>query len=255
MGLYDELLADKPFCEEKIYSVTTGVVKENWEDKHPGMVKVEYFLGEKGKSITGWIPVASMYTGNSFGAYFLPEVGTEVVIAFNMGERSCPIVISSLWNEKNKLPANTPNKENTIKSFQTKGGHTVVFSEEKDKEKIEVKTKGELTITLEDKNQIITIADKKKENKLIINGKDGVIEVSAKKKLELSVGNKKLITLESDKVTIKAGNVAIEGSQGVKIKGQTFRAEGSTAEIKANGSLKLEASGVTQVKGGMVKIN
>ena len=29
--------------------VARGTVKENWDESHPGMVKVEMFLGEQGK--------------------------------------------------------------------------------------------------------------------------------------------------------------------------------------------------------------
>ena len=45
---------------DRICSVTTGLVKNNWDDKHPGMIQAEYFLGTQGKNVTGWMPVASM---------------------------------------------------------------------------------------------------------------------------------------------------------------------------------------------------
>lgn len=255
MGLYDELLMGKPAGEDRVYSITTGIVKENWEEKQPGKVKAEYFLGEGGKSVTGWVPVASPYAGNGYGAYLLPEVGAEVVIAFNMGDRNCPIIIGSLWNQKNQLPKETAGKENETKSFQTKGGHKVVFSEEKDKEKLEIQSPGGLRLCLLDSEKTITLSDTEGENKITISGKEGTLSLDAKKSITISVGGKKQLLIEGDKVTIKAGNLIMEGQQGVKLKGQTFNAEGTSMNLKAGGTLKLESSGMTEIKGSMVKIN
>lgn len=255
MGLYDELLMGKPDGEDRIYSITTGIVKENWEEKQPGKVKAEYFLGEGGKSVTGWVPVASPYAGNGFGAYLLPEVGAEVVIAFNMGDRNCPIIIGSLWNQKNQLPEETAQKENGTKLFQTKGGHKVLFSEEKDKEKLKIQTPGGLTLCLEDAEKTMILSDAEGENQITIGGKEGSLSMDAKKSITISVGGKKQILIEDDSVTIKAGNLILEGQQGVKLKGQTFHAEGTSMNLKAGGTLKMESSGMTEVKGSMVKIN
>ena len=43
---------------QRMFSVTTGKVVKNWDDKHPGMVQVEIFLGEGGKNRTDWVRVA-----------------------------------------------------------------------------------------------------------------------------------------------------------------------------------------------------
>ena len=62
MGIFDELLPGGNSDSGKINGVATGIVKENWDDKHQGMVKVEYSIGERGKSISGWMPVMSSST-------------------------------------------------------------------------------------------------------------------------------------------------------------------------------------------------
>lgn len=266
MGLMD-LIDDRSELKQQdvpgyCFSVTTGIVKENWDDKNPGMVKVEYFLGEKGKSVSGWIPVASPYAGNNCGFYLFPEIGAEVVIAFNMGNPNCPIVIGSMWNKQVKRPENTGNKENDLKKIKTKGGHEIIFSEEKKKESLKIITPGELTVILEDEKQSITIKDKTGKNKVIINGKNGEISLEADKKLALKAGGKTLITAESDKVTVKAGTVSIEGSQGLNLKGQNLKLDGkmtnikgTSLEIKADGSLKVQSNGIAEIKGTMLKLN
>ena len=59
MGMFDDLLdSGKTYNRtEQIPGIVTGIVKENWDEKHKGQLKVEYNLGEEGKNLTGWVPV------------------------------------------------------------------------------------------------------------------------------------------------------------------------------------------------------
>lgn len=254
MGFMDELLQTREE-QDRVYGVVTGIVKENWDEEHPGQVKVEYFFGEDGKNVSGWVPVAMPYTADGAGMYFLPEIGNEVVIAFQLGDRNCPIVMGSLWNQKVKQPENTAVKENMIKKIRTAAGHEICLGGEAGKETIEIHTPKKLSILLDDENQKVVVTDEKNKNQISLLAKDGAISLDGEKKLELKVGGKSLITLEKDKVTINAGTVEVKAGQSLKLEGQSLNVKGSSVEIKADGSLKAEASGVTQVKGAMVKIN
>ncbi len=254
MGLFDELL-ERPKEENRMFSVITGIVRENWDKEHPGQVKVEYFLGEKGKSGSSWVPVAMPYIWDKAGMYFLPEVGSEVVVAFQMGDRNSPIVIGSLWNKEMVLPEKTANEKNSIKKIRTKGGHEIIFSEEEKKEYMEIHTPGAMTVSLSDEKKEIAISDADKKNRIFISGEKGTVTVDGEKKLELSIGGQSLVTLEKDKVTITAGTISLKAKQSLKLQGQTTDIKGSSVQIKADGSLKAESSGVAQIKGSMVKIN
>ncbi|NLL17601.1 MAG: hypothetical protein GX262_01090 [Clostridia bacterium] len=257
MGMFEELLTLNSAVDDKVHSVTTALVKENWHKDYPGMVKVEMFLGEAGKNVTGWIPVMSMYGGKDFGYYSLPEVGSEVVVAFNMGDRNCPIVIGTLWNNNNTLPPETAVEKNVIKRFKTKGGCEVVFDDEENKQKIEIKTPGGFGIIIEDEAKSVTLHDASGKNGIVINEKDGTIQIKADKKITLSVGGSDVISLDGTgkSATIKTNNVKVEAVQNLELKGQSDKIEGSMIKINAQGSMELSSSGVTQVKGSMVKIN
>lgn len=239
---------------ENIPSVTTGVVKQNHEDKHPGMVQVDYFLGQEGKNVSGWVPVASPYAFNDCGLYLLPEVGAEVVIAFNMGDRNCPIVIGSLWNSKNAREGDVAQKENTIKRFKTKGGCLVDFSDEKGKEKIAIQTPKELSVKIEDEKELITIADKESKNKIIINAKEGSISVKADKTITLESGSSK-VTLDSSGVKIKGDAINLEAGNNLNLKGTNVKVDGTQTTVSGQSKLDVTSSGMTSVKGSMVKLN
>lgn len=235
--------------------VVTGRVKENWDKKQPGKIRVEYYLGQKGKMVTQWLPVMSQYVAPSAGAYFLPEVGTEVIIAFLMGRADCPVVLGCLWSSSAPLDKELPKEKNPTKSFKTKGGHEIVFSDEAKKEKLTVKTPGGLTVDLNDEKKTVTIKDKDGKNTLTLDSGKGTFFMDAEKKATLSIGGTAVFTMEKNQVTIKSGAVSLEGSQSLKLKGQTAQVQGSQLQVKADASMKLESGGMTEVKGAMVKIN
>ena len=243
--------------EETINSVTTGLVKENWDKEHPGMLKVEYFLGTKGKNVTGWVPVAIPYAFKECGMYALPEIGSEVVIAFNMGDRNCPIVIGCLWNNKNTLPKDTAMQENTIKKFRSKAGNEIILDDTKDKEKIQIHTAKGLELGLDEENSSISISDKDKKNSLLISAKEGTISILADKKIELKAGKNTTICLDgsSNKISIKADSVEIEPMKALSLKSQNVQLEGADTKINGKSKVDLQANGVLQIKGSMVKIN
>lgn len=262
MALLGSLLSGQ--YEGTVPGVALGTVKENWDDKHQGMLKIELFLGEQGKSITGWAPVMAHYAGRDYGSYFLPEVGQAVVVAFEQGEKSCPIVIGALWDKKNTLPKKTANQKNTIKRLRTKGGCEVVFDDEKGKENILVTTPAKLSLCLDDEKKRMTIKDEKGENAVTLDCKDGNIAVRAKNKITFSIGTKEVLVMDKNNVKITNQNIKQEAKGTFSADGQNLKLaakanvniEGRAGvAAKANGSMKLQSSGILEVKGGMVKIN
>lgn len=255
MGMFQEWMDNG--ADERICSVTTGLVKNNWDQEHPGMIKAEYFLGTQGKNVTGWIPVVVPYAAKDCGMYALPEIGSEVVIAFNMGNRNCPIVIGCLWNQKNTIPKETADDKNTIKRFKTKGGSEIIFDEKKGKEKITIHTPSEMHITIDDEEEKILLEDKKKKNSIGICIKEGVVSIAADKKIELKADGKQMLLLDgkSGTITAKTDAIKLDTTKSMKMKSQSVKIEGAQMEIKGNSKIALQSSGVAELKGSMVKIN
>lgn len=275
MGLFDEMLETdetEDGGQANINGVAIGVVKENWDKDHPGMIKAEISLGSSGKNLTDWIPVAVPYAGKEFGTYFLPEIGSQVLLAFHMGDINCPIVIGSLWNQTDVVPPETANEKNTVKKIKTKGGNVITISEESGKEKISIQTKGELKAELDDENQKIIVQDKEGKNAISIDAKNGTMNFKSEKKAVFNINGQPMLTLDGEgkAVKIKAGKIEIEADQSLTMKGQTAGLDGNSLKIqgqqleltakasmaiKANASLKAESSGMTEIKGSMLKLN
>ncbi len=240
----------------KFTGVTIGVVTENFNDKFPGMVKVSLVLGVEGENVTDWVRVMTPYAGNGYGMYMLPEIGDEVVVAFHLGEISKPIVIGSIWNGKQEIPAETALKDNIVKRIKTKGGHEIVFKEKASEEELIIHTPANNTIILHDKEEKITIADSKSKNTVMIETKSGKISVTAEKVISLDAGGASLELNGSGKsITMKSDNITIQATKALKLKGQTLNAEGNMTTIKGSSTGKFEAGSMLTLKGGMVKIN
>ena len=240
----------------KCSGVMRAVVKENWNEEQPGKVLVEFLTGEQGKNNTKWLPVLQPYCGNGYGFYFHPEINTEVVVGSLMGDINSLMVLGSLWNQVDALPADTAGENNTIKRIRTKGNHEIIFDDDEESAKIQIYTGNKLYIELNDKEECISIFDEAKENGLQINAKDGEFHIHAKKKIVLSAGDKDAIVINgSNKVTIEANQIEEKGTQNFQMQTQKLEINGDMTELKASGSMKINSSGMTEIKGSMVKIN
>ena len=258
MDVYDELLSgamEAHSREEREYGIVLGTVSKTYDSSKPGMIQVEYLLSPDGTATSDWMKFMTPYAGKESGIYFLPEKGTEVVVAFDHGDRSCPVALGCLWTKKVPVPKECADADNTVKKILTKGGSQIFFHDKKDKEEIEITTPGGLKIQMADDQESVIIQNKSGKTKITIDGKGGSIKLDAEKKLELAVGGKSQLTIDSSAVTIKNGSVNVTADQSLKLKGQTAALQGSSTEIKADSSLKLEATAVAELKGNMVKIN
>jgi phage gp45-like len=77
----------------KYLSSSTGTITSIDKNKYMAKVMLEP-LGYE----TGWLPISSIYTGNEFGWFALPAIGTEVTVEFEMGNPNCGKVMLSNFN-------------------------------------------------------------------------------------------------------------------------------------------------------------
>ncbi len=275
MSLYGELFDTEKAKDEEsglMAGIVLGEVVENWDKDHPGMVKVQVLLGAAENNDIGWVPVATAYAGNAYGVYLLPEIGSQVLIAFHMGQIKSPYVIGCLWNQKNVLPADAANEKNTVKTILTKGGNCIAVSDEEGKERITLKTKGGLCAELDDEKQKLALFDKNRENALYLDSKEGTITLESKKKAVFMVGKKEWLAYDANasKLTVKADHIRVEAGQKLELKGQNTNLSGGNTAIsgqnvkieaqaslalKGTASLKAESSGLTELKGSLLKLN
>lgn len=259
MNFYDELLESKEENDTQGTVTAPGllnaVVKEVWNEDHKGMIKVEYLLGEKDYKTSDWVRVMTPYGGKEYGNYWLPEIDTEVVVGFIQGNLNMPVVLGCLWNDTDTQPTDIMNENNDTKTIMTKAGNKITFTDTEEKEKITVETPAGLTAVLDDEAKSITLQDKDKKNQVLIDCDGGNITLAADTAIKLTAGGTEVLTAKSDTVTVKCDTVELKTSKTLTLKGGSAELSGTDVKVKSSGNLGLQGSGVTQVKGSMVKIN
>jgi hypothetical protein len=112
--------------QNKFYGVTVGRVINVADPMFLSRVQVQLpFLDSL--DLSPWARVAVPMAGPTHGAYFIPNVGDEVLVAFEHGDVSAPYIIGSLWNVQNLPPLPSPLAQ--IRTLRTLVGNQIVFSE------------------------------------------------------------------------------------------------------------------------------
>ena len=89
-----------------------------------GTYTVDYLsMGSEGYTSA---PARVMMTmaGDRRGTYFMPEIGDEVVVAFEGGDTSFPIILGAVWNDEAPPPDQAqPSTENNVRTIVSCSGH------------------------------------------------------------------------------------------------------------------------------------
>lgn len=264
-GIPSTVSVGRPRIESSVAKVT-----DNKDPKKLGRVRVKF---DWGSQPTPWLRIVWPHAGKDRGFYFVPEIGDEVMVGFEMGHEAFPYVLGSLYNGKNAQTGKFDDKDK-LKVIRTISGNEILFDDN-----------GRLVIRNADNSMELSCKD------------DGVLTILTKGDMKLKAD--KTVTIESGTdMTIKAGgNMKVEAGQNHETKsGQDMKVEaGMKYELKSgmdmaiksgmntkmeaamnleakaglnaelSGGVQLKASGgamaefsagaMTTVKGGLVKIN
>lgn len=236
---------DQAFC-----GITVGIVSDIKDPEKKNRVKVRLLNRTDSLQETDYIRVMTPMAGKDYGALFLPEVGDEVLVGFVDGDFTSPYVLGSLYNTKAPGPGKVEEGKNQLRTIKSKTGHLLEWNDGEETPGLTLKTAGASALSMNDKEKTIALTDKDGTNLLKIDIGGGTVTLEAKTKLVLKCGGASIeLDGSGNQITIKAsGNIKLDGQQ-VDVSGK------SAVNVKASGQLNLEASGVTNVKGAMVKVN
>ena len=253
-------------------------VVENKDEQKLGRIRVQFPWQEiQSKEMkTPWLRIAVPYAGASKGHQFVPEIGEEVMVGFEMDNAEKPYIIGALYNGGNGKPDENwaVSKEedgttNNIKAIRTRNGHT-----------IEIHDKGD--------DGYIRIYDNKKENyiltfstdeKLIKLESTGNIELYAKNDIIMHAGHDINVKAGNDRNTYIGRNdsLTVDSNQFIRVNAnkdervnnklqvtaESIRIEAEkklleyseTHQQKASGSMKINAADLIEIKASIIKNN
>ena len=118
---------DKPVIPSIQTAVVTGPAGEEIHVDEHGRIKVHFHwdrVGALDENSSCWIRVEQAWAGPSWGFWWVPRIGMEVVIHFVDGDPDRPLATGCVYNGANLLPYELPAEKtkSTIKSNSTPGG-------------------------------------------------------------------------------------------------------------------------------------
>lgn len=229
--------------------LVVGVVTNNKDPDGLGRVRVKLpALSDEVDS--HWARVAMVGAGSGRGMVVLPQIDDEVLVGFEQGDLRKPFVLGGLWNSKTKPPVANDillgSASKVVQWSMVTGGHSLVLRGADDDPNKHFK------LSLSDAKTILYV------------GADKIEVVASNKPIEIKNGKASIVLTATGDVQISGENVKITANQDVTIEGLNVNTKaktgvkveaGTTLGLKGGASAKVEASGVTEVKGAMVKIN
>jgi uncharacterized protein involved in type VI secretion and phage assembly len=187
--------------------VAVAIVTENRDDQGLGRVKVR-FPWRLGDGESFWARVANFFAGPDYGSFAVPDVGTEVLVAFAGGQIEHPYVLGMLWNGEDRPPVGSVDAQNSKRQLTSRDKHEVVFKDEPNGG-VFVHTKDEARKVHLDGQGIVVGDDQGNEVKITSAG--GVMTIASNNKLGIK---SRIVEVEAEaSLTLKAGGtVTIQGA-------------------------------------------
>ncbi|GAA5024644.1 VgrG-related protein [Actinopolymorpha pittospori] len=235
-------------------SLTSGVfpaVVTNVADPEGlGQVRVKFpWLADTFE--TDWARVAQPGAGRGYGALVLPEVGDEVVVAFDRGSPERPIVLGGLYSP-NRPPGrgDVPNIDQASgkvgrRTLMTPSGSRLDIVDSPQKPGIWLRTgDGKCELGMAGKPTAVTLRS------------DGTVTVSAKNGITIDAGNGD-VTVTGSKIDLRAktGLTLNAGGGDVQVKGTNLDLAGNVAAKLTGVSVSVTGQGSAELKAPMVRIN
>ena len=188
-----------------------------------------------------WARVATLDAGKNRGTFFLPEVGDEVIVGCINNDPSHVVILGMVNSSAMPAPLTATNANNE-KGYVSREKIKMIFND--DEKSFKLETPGGNKITLSDQDELIKIEDQH-GNKITMESAGISIESASDLKLKAS-----------GDVTIDAVNITVTPSSNFSVSagGAEIKAGSGSVSLKAP-TAKVEGSGMTEIKGGLVKIN
>lgn len=168
-------------------------------DDHDGTGQVKVALpwapDTGAEAYEAWARLATLMGGNNRGSWIIPDVGDEVLVAFEGGDPRRPYVLGGLWNGKDKPPESMDAAGNNYKKvLRSRNGVKVTLDDTDGKEALTLETPGGQTVRISDGPSAIRISDAN-GNSIQLGASGITIQSSAK------------VTISASQVAVSAGLV------------------------------------------------
>ncbi len=216
--------------------VITAVVTNIADPDNLGRVKVK-FPSIPDEPESEWGRVLTVGGGADRGALFLPEVGDEVLVAFERGDTRRPVVLGGLFSTKNSLPGENPVAAGKVevRRLTSRVGHLVELSDASGSEYV--------------------LLQHGKKSHLIKFENDKVDITADSVPLKISNGQATIEMKQNGDIIIDGNKITIKGKMDVEIEGLNVKAKAQVnANVEGGAQLALKGTASAELSGGKVDI-
>jgi phage protein D len=224
--------------------VVVGQVSDAHDPERAGRVKLTFpWLSED--YVSDWARTLQPGAGKDRGWTVVPEVGDEVLVAFEQGDFSRPTVLGGLFNGVDTQadgPADLVDSGSGAvnrRSMVSRQGHRIdLLDQAGQHEGVRVATKDDkLVLNLDQVGTTVTVHA---DGKVLVEGSQGIT-----------------IDAASADVQLKGGQISLKASNGVTVDagGGAVNLTGVTAKLEGSASTEVKGGATCSVTGGVVKIN
>lgn len=175
--------------EQGYYGVYPARVIENVDPQGLGrlLVQVPWSAEGEEKGTQAWARLATFMAGPKRGAWFIPDVGDEVLVGFAGGDPRQPYVLGSLWSESAPPPEPVDaTGENNRKVLVSRQGLRITLDDAAQQEAVSIETPGGQRLTLQDGAASVRIEDSG-GNQITLEPGGVSVEAAAKVTIRASV--------------------------------------------------------------------
>ncbi|WP_139559725.1 phage baseplate assembly protein V [Methylotetracoccus oryzae] len=144
-----------------------------------------------------WARVVCPFAGKDRGAFLIPDLDDEVLVVFQNGDPSYPLVVGGLWNGASAAPAEIAGGQNRYKVIRSKNGVTMTLDDQQGQERFILETPAGQKITLKDGPGSIAIED--------ANGNSVKLETAG-----ITINAAANVKVTAAKVDVSAGMVNVD---------------------------------------------
>ncbi len=172
-------------AKQTYFGVYPAIVTDIVDTRKLGRIQVKFpWLGSDGeRDVRAWATLLSPYADDGQGLEVLPEVDSQVVVAFEAGNLSRPYIVGACWNGREKLPQE-PEKANNKRLFRSRSDSLLEFDDTSGAAKVTVSMASGHKLVLDDSSQEVTLTHANGSTLTFNAG--GQIEIKANATVELT---------------------------------------------------------------------
>lgn len=190
------------------YGVYPATVTDLADPEGQGRVRIRlpWSPDPGGEGYEAWARLAAMMGGGGRGAWFIPDVGDEVLVAFEAGNPRRGYVLGGLWNGRDTPPAEMDtNSDNHRKVLRSRNGVQVELDDSNGAERFRVETPGGHSLDMQDSGGSVEITD---SNGNTIRLDPGGVTITTSSRVAVDAAT---VEVSAGSVTVNAGMSRFSG--------------------------------------------